>query len=138
MNMGELNHDVIRECNDGVSLSKGIHSMTAYFGAGPIVKALEMGADIVVTGRTADSAMALAPCMHNLGWAPQDFDKLAMGSLAGHLIECGGQATGGLFTDWHEVPGYENLGFPIVEVSSNGDIEVTKPPQTGGLLNKYV
>ena len=87
MNMGELNHDVIRECNGGVSLPKGVHSMTAYFGAGPIVKALEMGADIVVTGRTADSAMALAPCMHNLGWTPQDFgggpifDSLRLGVI---------------------------------------------------------
>lgn len=133
----DVSNDVIAGCNGGVGLPKGVHSMTAYFGAGPIVKALEMGADIVVTGRTADSSMALAPCIHNLGWHPNEFDKLAMGSLAGHLIECGGQATGGLFTDWEEVPGYENLGFPIVEVSSDGTIEVTKPNETGGLLNKH-
>jgi len=123
---------------DGISkLPKGVHSMTAYFGAGPIVQALDMGADIVVTGRTADSAMALAPCIHELNWSSKDLDKLAMGSLAGHLIECGGQATGGLFTDWQLVQGYENLGFPIVEVQENGDIEVTKPDRTGGLLNKH-
>ena len=65
---------------------QGVHSMTAYFGAGPIVKALEMGADIVVTGRTADSSMALAPCVHNLKWDPADFDKMAMGSLAGDAL----------------------------------------------------
>lgn len=126
--------------------------MTAYLGAGPIVKALEMGADVVVTGRTADSALALAPCVHEFGWKlcserrpddddpldPADLDKLAAGSLAGHLIECGGQATGGLFTDWELVPGYENLGFPVVDVDgTSGDIVVRKPPGTGGLLNRF-
>ncbi len=95
-----------------------------------------MGADIVVTGRTADSALALAPCMHELGWDPGDLDLLASGSLAGHLIECGGQATGGLFTDWEEVPGYENLGFPVAEVDRGGAITVTKPPGTGGILTR--
>ena len=88
----------------GQPLPKTIHSVTAYFGAGPIVKALEMGADIVVTGRTADSALALAPCVHEFQWnLEEDFDLLSSGSLAGHLIECGGQATGGLFTDWKSV-----------------------------------
>ena len=82
----------------------------------------QMGADIVVTGRTADSALALAPLMHEFKWGPRDFDQLAAGSLAGHLIECGGQATGGLFTDFEKVDGYENLGFPIVEVESSGDL----------------
>ena len=99
-----------------------------------------MGADIVVTGRTADSALALAPCIHELGWDLQDpghTDFLSSGSLAGHLIECGGQATGGLFTDWQEVDAYENLGFPIVEVAAHdGSITVTKPAFTGGLLNR--
>ena len=132
-----LDVEAIKALNSGQSLPKGIHSMTAYFGAGPIVKALENGADIVVTGRTADSAMALAPCIHELGWNMDDFDRLAMGSLAGHLIECGGQATGGLFTDWESVPGYESLGFPVVDVAQNGDFLVTKPPNTGGLLTRH-
>ena len=83
---------------------------------------IQMGADIVVTGRTADSALALAPLMHEFKWGPRDFDRLAAGSLAGHLIECGGQATGGLFTDFDKVDGYDNLGFPIVEVESSGDL----------------
>ncbi len=95
-----------------------------------------MGADIVVTGRTADSALALAPCMHELGWGPGDLDLLAAGSLAGHLIECGGQATGGLFTDWQQVQGYENLGFPVAEVDEEGAIVLTKPAQSGGLLSR--
>lgn len=130
----------VKEMSTGKSLPKTVHSMTAYFGAGPIVKALEMGADIVVTGRTADSALALAPCVYELGWDlnnPSHLDLLSSGSLAGHLIECGGQATGGLFTDWPEVEGYENLGFPVVEVAAeDGTIELTKPDFTGGLLNK--
>ncbi len=95
-----------------------------------------MGADIVVTGRTADSALALAPCMHELGWGSRDLDKLAAGSLAGHLIECGGQATGGLFTDWRDVPGYEDLGFPVAEVDATGAITIGKPGSTGGLLSR--
>ena len=102
------------------------------------VKALEMGADIVVTGRTADSALALAPCVHEFQWnLSQDFNKLASGSLAGHLIECGGQATGGLFTDWENVAkSYANLGFPVVEMSDSGDFELGKPPKTGGIINE--
>ena len=112
--------------------------MTAYFGAGPIVKALDMGADIVVTGRTTDSALALAPCVHEFQWDLQkDWDKMSAGSLAGHLIECGGQATGGLFTDWQEVAesGYDNLGFPIVEMTPEGSFKLSKPPKTGGVIN---
>ena len=91
----------------------------------------------MVTGRTADSALALAPLMHEFKWGPRDFDRLAAGSLAGHLIECGGQATGGLFTDFDKVDGYDNLGFPIVEVDSSGDLVLSKPPGTGGLLSKH-
>ena len=96
-----------------------------------------MDADIIVTGRTADSALALAPLVHEFNWSlEKDWDKLSSGSLAGHLIECGGQATGGLYTDWEDVDGYENLGFPVAQVSENGDILVTKPEKTGGLLNR--
>ncbi len=126
----------VKEMDTGAPLPFTVHSMTAYYGAGPIVRALEMGADIVVTGRTADSALALAPCMHELGWSSGDLDKLSAGSLAGHLIECGGQATGGLFTDWRDVPGYERLGFPVAEVAENGEIAISKPEGTGGLLSR--
>lgn len=123
----------------GQALPSSVHSMTAYFGAGPIVKALEMGADIVVTGRTADSALALAPCVHEFGWnLKSDWDLLAAGSLAGHLIECGGQATGGLFTDWQQVAksGYANLGFPVIEMSADGNFHLSKPDKTGGIINQ--
>ncbi len=133
-----LSDDVV-DMSGSMRLPKArVHSMTAYFGAAPIVKALEMGADIVVTGRTADSALALAPLVHEFGWKwTGDWDRLAAGSLAGHLIECGGQATGGLFTDWKDVNGYENLGFPIVDVEENGDMVLSKPDGTGGLVNRF-
>uniref|UniRef100_UPI003AAB82CA uncharacterized protein n=1 Tax=Centroberyx gerrardi TaxID=166262 RepID=UPI003AAB82CA len=85
-------------------LPKTLHSMNAYLGAVPIQRCLDLGADIVVTGRCVDSAVALGPLMHTFGWERDDYDLLAAGSLAGHLIECGAQSTGGIFTDWHKVP----------------------------------
>jgi hypothetical protein len=112
----------------------GLLSANAYLGALPIARALDAGADIVVTGRCVDSAVTLGPLMHAFGWADTDFDKLAAGSLAGHLIECGCQATGGLFTDWREVPDWAGIGYPIVECGSDGSFTVTKPAGSGGLV----
>ncbi|KAK4308655.1 hypothetical protein Pmani_019655 [Petrolisthes manimaculis] len=112
-----------------------VHSLNAYLGAGPIARALDQGADVVVTGRCADSSMALGPLMHTFGWHGTDYDQLAAGSLAGHLIECGAQVTGGIFTDWHIVPDWHNIGFPIAEVDSSGRIVITKPAGTGGLIS---
>ncbi|XP_072232490.1 uncharacterized protein lratb.1 isoform X2 [Leuresthes tenuis] len=115
-------------------LPKTLHSMNAYLGAEPIRRCLDLGADIVVTGRCVDSAVALGPLMHAFGWKRSDFDLLAAGSLAGHLIECGAQSTGGIFTDWHKVPDWDNVGFPVVECSPDGSFLLSKPPQTGGLV----
>lgn len=113
-----------------------IASINAYLGAFPIAKALEMGADIIVTGRCVDSAVTLAACIHEFGWTPGDLDALAGGSLAGHIIECGPQATGGNFTDWEDVAGsLTEIGYPIAEIEADGAFICTKPEGTGGLVS---
>lgn len=109
-----------------------ILSANAYLGAFPIAKALDEGADIVITGRCVDSAVTLGACIHSFGWRANDFDLLSAGSLAGHLIECGPQATGGNFTDWRDAGDIAEIGYPIVEVSSDGSCIVTKPEGTTG------
>ncbi|XP_009281633.1 PREDICTED: uncharacterized protein LOC103902324 [Aptenodytes forsteri] len=176
----------ITDLESGRQFPESIHSMNVYLGARPISRALDLGADIVVTGRCVDSGIVLGPLIHSFGWNRDEFDLLAAGSLAGHLIECGAQCTGGIFTDWHAVPDWKsnifssllkfgwnrdefdllaagslaghliecgaqctggiftdwhavpdwhNIGFPIVECSSEGDFILSKPPDTGGLIS---
>ncbi|MCW0233467.1 MAG: DUF1446 domain-containing protein [Ferrovibrio sp.] len=119
----------------GTELPARFMSANAYLGAAPIAAALQAGADIVVTGRCVDSALCLGPLLHEFGWDLRDFDRLAGGSLAGHIIECGAQASGGLFTDWRDVPDWDNIGYPIAEISADGSFVVTKPKDTGGLVS---
>ncbi len=123
----------------GEPLTKVLGSLvtaSAYLGAQPIAKALEAGADIVITGRVADPSLTVAPCVAEFGWGWHDHDRIAGATIAGHLIECGTQVTGGISTDWLEIPDPANMGFPIVEVSSDGTCVVTKPRRTGGVVNE--
>ena len=125
----------VKELETDKFMPKGIVSINAYLGAGGVTQALEQGADMVITGRCVDSAVVLGPLMYEFGWTAQDYDLLAAGSLAGHIIECGAQCTGGNFTDWHLVENFDDMGFPIVEVESNGNFIVTKPNGTGGIVS---
>lgn len=111
-------------------------SANVYFGARPIVDALRQGAQIVITGRTTDTALTYAPMIHEFGWSWDDWDKLAVGVVAGHINECGGQATGGNFcADWKNVPDLAHIGFPIAEAYPNGDVVITKHENSGGLVS---
>jgi hypothetical protein len=110
----------------------GIH---AYLGAYPVARALALGADIIITGRVVDSALVLGPLIHEFGWKPDDYDRLAAGSALGHILECGAQASGGIFTDWREIGDYSNIGYPIAECRADGSAVITKSDGTGGLVS---
>ncbi len=121
------------ESQTGESLPEKAASINAYLGARPIADALDAGADVVVTGRVVDSAVMLGPLMHEFGWGESAYDQLAQGSLCGHVIECGAQCTGGNYTDWHTVPDYSNISYPVAEVSADGSFVICLPEATGGV-----
>ncbi|MCP5264972.1 MAG: DUF1446 domain-containing protein [Burkholderiaceae bacterium] len=125
----------VTELYSGEPFPERVASVNAYLGAIPIARALDAGCDVVITGRCVDSAVTLGVLMHAFGWGPEEHDKLAQGTLAGHLVECGAQCTGGLFTDWESVPDWENIGFPVLEASPDGSFTIEKPPGTGGLVS---
>lgn len=119
------------DCPDPASLA----SVNAYLGGFPVAKALDGGADIVITGRSVDSAVTLGACIHAFGWQPQDLDALAGGSLAGHIIECGPQASGGNFTDWKLSGDIAEIGYPFIDIDGDGVFTVMKPEGTSGVVN---
>lgn len=107
-----------------------------YLGAQPIVEALRQGADVVITGRTTDTAQFLAPLIYEFNWSSDDWNKLAVGILLGHIMECSGQSTGGNFSgDWWNIEGFDHIGYPIAEVSANGDAILTKARGSGGRVS---
>ena len=112
-----------------------VMSANVYIGAEPIVEALQQGADIVITGRATDPSVVLAPMMYEFGWTMDDFHKLAAGTIAGHIVECGAQCTGGNFVGWKDVPDMARIGYPVIEAHSDGTFVITKHEGTGGLVN---
>lgn len=113
-----------------------VQSANVYLGARPLVEALDKGAQIIVGGRLTDTGLTLAPLMHEFGWSFDDWDKVSTGTIAGHIIECGAQASGGNCQfDWQNVPDLANVGFPIVEAFPDGDFVITKHEGTGGWVN---
>lgn len=116
-----------------------VESANAYIGAGPIVEALDRGADVIVTGRSTDTALTYAPMIHAFGWAADDWDRIAHGIVAGHINECGAQATGGnCLVDWRSIPDLADIGYPIVEATSGGPFVVTKHDGTGGRVTPEI
>lgn len=132
--------DTVRWDGDGrlPELEGEVIAINAYMGAGAIADAIRAGAQIVVTGRVADPALALGPLVAHYGWDWSDLDRIAAGTLVGHLLECGAQVTGGYFADpgFKDVPGMADLGFPIAEVEADGSFVITKPAGTGGLVDR--
>ena len=129
----------INNMDTGESLSEildKVQSANVYLGAQPLVEALDKGAQIIVGGRLTDTGLTLAPLMHEFGWTFEDWDKVATGTIAGHIIECGGQCSGGNCQfDWETIPDLANIGFPIIEAYPNGDFVVIKHENTGGRIN---
>ena len=116
-------------------IASHVEAANVYFGAAPVVEALKDKPDIIITGRVTDTGITVAPMIYEFGWSFEDYDKIASGIIAGHILECGCQATGGNFSDWHLVPSFVNMGFPIAEVKSDGTFTITKHPDSGGLVS---
>ncbi len=121
---------------DFTAVRNRVTSANAYLGAEPVVAALDAGCHIVVTGRVTDTGLTLAPMIHEFGWAMDDWDKMAAGIVAGHIIECGAQGSGGNITDWQEVPHFHDMGYPIIEMGRDGVFHVTKHKKTGGRVSE--
>ena len=129
----------INSMDDGTPLAAirdKVQSANVYLGAAPLVEALDKGANVIVGGRLTDTGLTLAPLVHEFGWSFEDWDKISAGTIAGHIIECGAQSSGGNCQyDWQNIPDMANIGFPIIEASPNGEFVVTKHDGTGGRVN---
>ncbi|MBL8859932.1 MAG: DUF1446 domain-containing protein [Planctomycetes bacterium] len=118
------------------TVRQGVTSANVYLGAFPIAEALDRGAQIVITGRGTDPGLVLGPMIHEFGWKKTDYDLLAAGTVAGHIVECGAQCTGGNYTDWRHVPDMARIGYPIIEAKADGTFVITKHAGTGGIVNE--
>ncbi|MDZ7289920.1 MAG: DUF1446 domain-containing protein [candidate division KSB1 bacterium] len=130
--------EAFKNLDDGRPLSAvdgKITSANAYLGAFPIAAALDRGADIVICGRVTDPSLVLGPMIHEFGWKPEDFDQLAAGTVAGHIVECGAQCTGANYTNWHEIEDFARIGYPIIEAFPDGEFFITKHDGTGGQVS---
>lgn len=135
---GAVGSDVFRNLDTGETLAHvrdRLVTANAYLGCRGIVQALDAGADIVITGRVADPSLVVGACVHALGWSLDDWQRLAGATVAGHLLECGTQVTGGISTDWLDIPDPAHIGFPIAEIDREGRCVITKPPGTGGMVS---
>jgi hypothetical protein len=133
--LGGLAAEGHQDMFSGAPWPEKVLAANAYLGAFPIAEALRRGAEIVITGRVVDSALALGPLIHEFGWDREDYDRLSAGTLVGHLLECGAQSSGGTFTDWLDLPDVDNVGFPVAECFADGTFVLTKPEGTGGAVN---
>lgn len=130
--------ETLSNMENGNSLStvrERITSANVYIGAQPIVEALEKGADIIVTGRASDPSLVVAPLVYEFGWSMEDYDRLAAGTIMGHIIECGPQCTGGNYSGWRQVKDFARIGYPVIEASEDGSFVVTKHEDTGGVVS---
>lgn len=137
--LADAENPLYRHLEEGLSLqtvADRLVAANAYFGAEPIAEALRLGAQMVITGRVADPSLTVGPCLAHFGWSGDNYAAIAGATIAGHLIECGTQVTGGISTHWLDMPDLAHLGFPIVEVDARGDCVVTKPAQSGGRVSE--
>jgi len=122
--------------NDFNLIKENVYSANVYIDSFSIAEALSSGADIVICGRISDPGLVVGPCIYEFGWGRDDFDKLASATVAGHILECGAQCTGGNHSKWQNVKGFSNIGYPIAKVEENGDFDIIKPENSGGLINR--
>ena len=126
------------DTNESISsILNKIYSANVYIDSFSVAKALSLGADIVLCGRISDPGLVVAPCIYEFGWEKDNFNMLASATVAGHIIECGAQCTGGNFTKWKDLKDMDNIGYPIAQIREDGTFDITKPENTGGLVNKF-
>ena len=118
-------------------IKNSIYSANVYIDSFSVAEALKTGADIVLCGRISDPGLVVAPCIYEFGWSREDFDKLASATVAGHIVECGAQCTGGNFSKWMDINSLHNIGYPIASVNEDGSFDISKPENTGGMVNKF-